>query len=42
VLYKQTKEIVATYDKNSEISVQIRLKIPVEYPLKSVVVDLTD
>ena len=42
VLYKSTKEIVATYDKNSEFNVSIKLKIPAEYPLKSVVVDLTE
>jgi len=42
VLYKSTKEIVATYDKHNEVSVQIKLKIPAEYPLKSVEVDLTE
>ena len=42
VLYKQTKEIEATYDKHNEVSVKIKLKIPVEYPLKSVEVDLTE
>ena len=42
VLYKSTKEIVATYEPNSELAVQINLKIPAEYPLKSVVVDISD
>ena len=42
VLFKSTKEIVATYNKSSEISVQIRLKIPAEFPLKPVVVDLSE
>ena len=42
VLFKSTKEIVATYNKSSEISVQIKLKIPAEYPLKSVAVDLSE
>ena len=33
---------MATYEKNEEISVKIGLKIPTEYPLKSVVVELQD
>ena len=40
VLFKSTKEIIATYVKGPEVSVQIKLKIPSEYPLKSVQVDL--
>jgi hypothetical protein len=40
VLFKSTKEIIATYAKGAEISVQIKLKIPAEYPLRSVQVDL--
>ena len=40
VLFKSTKEIVATYVKTAEISVQIKLKIPSEYPLRTVQVDL--
>jgi len=36
VLFKQTKEIVATYKQSSELSCQIKIKIPIEYPLKSV------
>jgi hypothetical protein len=40
VLFKSTKEIIATYAKGAEISVQIKLKIPSEYPLRSVQVDL--
>jgi hypothetical protein len=40
VLFKSTKEIIATYVKTAEISVQIKLKIPQEYPLRSVQVDL--
>lgn len=42
VLIKQTKEIVATYEKNAELSLRICLKIPSEYPLKSVEIDLND
>ena len=42
VLYKSTKEIVASYEPNAELAVQIKLKIPAEYPLKSVVVDISD
>lgn len=36
VLFKSTKEIIATYNKSSEIQCQIKIKIPSDYPLKSV------
>jgi E3 ubiquitin-protein ligase listerin len=39
-LYKSTKEIFANYTQG-EIQVQIKLKIPFDYPLKSVEVDCT-
>ena len=40
VLFKSTKEILANY-KQGEVEVQLRLKIPSEYPLKSVEVKCT-
>ena len=40
VLFKSTKEVVATYAKSAEFSCQLKLKIPHDYPLKSVVVDI--
>ena len=42
VLFKSTKEIEATYNKSSEVTVQIKLKIPPEYPLKSVSVEMSE
>jgi len=42
VLFKSTKEVIATYNKITDISVQLKLKIPADYPLKSVVVDIGD
>ncbi|CDW71489.1 ring zn-finger-domain-containing protein [Stylonychia lemnae] len=39
-LYKSTKEITATYSKN-EIQMNLRIKIPNEYPLKLVEVDVS-
>jgi hypothetical protein len=38
-LYKSTKEVIATYKPN-EFVCTLKLKIPNEYPLKSVVVDI--
>ena len=40
VLFKSTKEIIATYNKSAEIQCQIKIKIPIDYPLKSVQVDI--
>lgn len=40
VLFKSTKEVVATYNKTAEISCKLLLKIPADYPLKSVQVDI--
>ena len=36
VLFKSTKEVVATYNKTADISCKLLLKIPADYPLKSV------
>jgi hypothetical protein len=41
-LYRSTNEIVATYTKSSEISAKISLKIPSDYPLKSITIDIGD
>jgi E3 ubiquitin-protein ligase listerin len=40
VLFKSTKEIVATYTQSSELQCQLKIKIPLDYPLKSVQVDI--
>lgn len=40
VLFKSTKEVIATYAKSSELSCQLKIKIPHDYPLKSVQVDI--
>jgi hypothetical protein len=42
VLYRSTNEVQATYVKSSELSYKITLRIPPDYPLKSVVVDIGD
>jgi len=41
-LFRSTNEVVATYTKSSEISAKISLKIPSDYPLKSVTIDIGD
>lgn len=41
-LYKSTQEVVASYQKDAEITVTIKVKIPMEYPLQSVSVDLDE
>jgi hypothetical protein len=42
-LYRSTNEVVATYTpKDSEISAKISLKIPSDYPLKSITIDIGD
>lgn len=38
-LYKSTKEVVATY-KKGDLQCSLKLRIPHEYPLKSVEVDI--
>lgn len=40
VLFKSTKEVVATYKQSAELQCQLKLKIPLEYPLKSVQVEI--
>lgn len=40
VLFKSTKEVIATYNKSSELSCQLKIKIPMDYPLRSVQVDI--
>lgn len=40
VLFKSTKEVIATYAKSTELSCQLKIKIPHDYPLKSVQVDI--
>jgi len=41
-LFRSTNEIIASYAKNEEINAKITLRIPADYPLKSVVVDIGD
>lgn len=41
-LFRSTNEVVATYTQSSEISAKISLKIPSDYPLKSVDVNIGD
>ena len=38
-LFKSTKEIVAEYTKG-EVSMQLKIQIPTDYPLRSVAVEL--
>jgi hypothetical protein len=38
-LFKSTKEIVASYAKG-ELSMQLKIQIPLDYPLKSVIVEV--
>lgn len=42
VLYRSTNEVQATYKKSEELTYKITMKIPPDYPLKSVVVDIGD